>query len=71
MSKKHPKVFQYGKTIDMSDLEADPWIMFQKRYLKINFFNKKLIFVNFQTLWFNLHNFLYNYSNNNSNYFME
>ena len=32
MSKKHPKVIEYGKKIDMSDLEADKWIMFQKRY---------------------------------------
>ncbi|XP_055371727.1 acyl-CoA Delta-9 desaturase-like [Condylostylus longicornis] len=34
MSKKHPKVIEYGKKIDMSDLEADYWIMFQKRYYK-------------------------------------
>ncbi|XP_055694611.1 acyl-CoA Delta-9 desaturase-like [Lutzomyia longipalpis] len=31
LSRKHPKVFQYGKGIDMSDLEADSWIMFQKK----------------------------------------
>lgn len=28
--RKHPKVLEYGKKIDMSDLEADPYIMFQK-----------------------------------------
>ena len=28
--RKHPKVIQYGKQIDMSDLDADPYIMFQK-----------------------------------------
>uniref|UniRef100_A0A1B0CZP1 Fatty acid desaturase domain-containing protein n=1 Tax=Phlebotomus papatasi TaxID=29031 RepID=A0A1B0CZP1_PHLPP len=32
MSKKHPKVIELGKGIDMSDLEADSWIMFQKKY---------------------------------------
>lgn len=35
MSKKHPKVFEYGQKIDMSDLEADPWVMFQKRHYKL------------------------------------
>ncbi|XP_055902590.1 acyl-CoA Delta-9 desaturase-like [Eupeodes corollae] len=35
MSKKHPKVKEYGQKIDMSDMEADPWIMFQKRHYKI------------------------------------
>lgn len=35
MSKKHPKVKEYGKKIDMSDMEADPWIMFQKRHYKL------------------------------------
>ena len=29
--KKHPMVKEKGKTIDMSDLEADPVIMFQHR----------------------------------------
>uniref|UniRef100_A0A1B0CZP4 Fatty acid desaturase domain-containing protein n=1 Tax=Phlebotomus papatasi TaxID=29031 RepID=A0A1B0CZP4_PHLPP len=32
MSKKHPKVIEIGKGIDMSDIEADSWIMFQKKY---------------------------------------
>jgi len=32
MAKKHPMVKEKGKTIDMSDLEADPVIMFQKKY---------------------------------------
>lgn len=30
MSKKHPAVIAKGKTIDMSDLEADFIVMFQK-----------------------------------------
>lgn len=34
MSKKHPLVIAKGKTIDMSDLEADSLVMFQKRYKK-------------------------------------
>ncbi|XP_074033517.1 acyl-CoA Delta-9 desaturase [Leptinotarsa decemlineata] len=34
MSKKHPAVIEKGKTIDMSDLEADPLVMFQKKYYK-------------------------------------
>ncbi|XP_050087450.1 acyl-CoA Delta-9 desaturase-like [Anopheles aquasalis] len=35
LSRKHPKVIEYGKKIDMSDLEADPLIMFQKRHYKL------------------------------------
>ncbi|XP_058812764.1 acyl-CoA Delta-9 desaturase-like [Topomyia yanbarensis] len=35
LSRKHPKVIEYGKKIDMSDLEADPWIMFQKNHYKL------------------------------------
>lgn len=31
MMKKHPDVKEKGKTIDMSDLEADPVVMWQKR----------------------------------------
>lgn len=31
MSRKHPKVIEYGKRIDMSDMEADPYIMFQRK----------------------------------------
>ncbi|XP_062535791.1 delta(9)-fatty-acid desaturase fat-7-like [Armigeres subalbatus] len=34
LSRKHPKVIEYGKKIDMSDLEADPLIMFQKDHYK-------------------------------------
>uniref|UniRef100_A0A182MAQ2 Fatty acid desaturase domain-containing protein n=1 Tax=Anopheles culicifacies TaxID=139723 RepID=A0A182MAQ2_9DIPT len=35
LSRKHPKVIEYGKKIDMSDLEADPLIMFQKNHYKL------------------------------------
>jgi len=35
MSKKHPKVKEFGKKIDMSDLEADKYIMFQKDHYKL------------------------------------
>ncbi|GAB0096099.1 hypothetical protein DMENIID0001_115630 [Sergentomyia squamirostris] len=35
LSKKHPLVFKYGKNIDMSDLEADSWVMFQRKYFLI------------------------------------
>lgn len=31
MCKKHPEVKAKGKTIDMSDLEADPIVMFQHK----------------------------------------
>lgn len=31
MCKKHPDVKEKGKQIDMSDLEADPVVMFQKK----------------------------------------
>ncbi|XP_071439674.1 acyl-CoA Delta-9 desaturase-like isoform X2 [Hetaerina americana] len=34
MSKKHPKVIEKGKGIDMSDLEQDGIVMFQKKYYK-------------------------------------
>ncbi|XP_018576960.1 stearoyl-CoA desaturase 5-like [Anoplophora glabripennis] len=34
MSKKHPAVIEKGKTIDMSDLEADWLVMFQKEFYK-------------------------------------
>ena len=34
--RKHPAVTKAGRTIDMSDLEADPIVMFQHRhYIKI------------------------------------
>ncbi|KAG5669862.1 hypothetical protein PVAND_000153 [Polypedilum vanderplanki] len=33
--RKHPKVIEYGKKIDMSDLDADPYIMFQKNHYKL------------------------------------
>ncbi|XP_025834023.1 acyl-CoA desaturase-like [Agrilus planipennis] len=32
MSKKHPAVISKGKTIDMSDLEADPLVLFQQTF---------------------------------------
>ncbi|KAL1123636.1 hypothetical protein AAG570_002712 [Ranatra chinensis] len=38
MSKKHPEVIAKGKLIDMSDLEADPWVMFQKDHYKKLYF---------------------------------
>lgn len=31
MSRKHPDVIAKGKLIDMKDLDADPFVMFQKR----------------------------------------
>jgi stearoyl-CoA desaturase (delta-9 desaturase) len=31
MVRKHPDVIRNGKTIDLSDLEADPVVMFQKK----------------------------------------
>lgn len=38
MMKKHPDVIAKGKLIDMSDIEADPLIMFQKKYYKPLYF---------------------------------
>lgn len=35
MMKKHPDVREKGKTVDMSDLDADPIVMFQKKYYAI------------------------------------
>lgn len=31
MCKKHPDVFKYGSRVDMSDLESDPMLQFQKK----------------------------------------
>jgi stearoyl-CoA desaturase (Delta-9 desaturase) len=31
MCKKHPEVIEQGKKIDMSDLESDPMMQFQKK----------------------------------------
>lgn len=33
MKRKHPLVSEKGKIIDMSDLEANKLIMFQKKYV--------------------------------------
>lgn len=33
MVRKHPDVFEKGKTIDMSDIEMDPYAMFQKKWV--------------------------------------
>lgn len=38
MSRKHPKVLEFGKKIDMSDLEADKYIMFQKEWVSMDKF---------------------------------
>ncbi|KAL3278759.1 hypothetical protein HHI36_016286 [Cryptolaemus montrouzieri] len=54
MSKKHPLVKEKGKTIDMSDLEADPWVMFQKKHYKTLYFIFALIIpVYFPVLFWN------------------
>ncbi|VVC33670.1 Acyl-CoA desaturase,Fatty acid desaturase domain [Cinara cedri] len=37
MVRKHPEVIEKGQKIDMSDLEMDPFVMFQKKYYKILF----------------------------------
>ncbi|CAH1405205.1 unnamed protein product [Nezara viridula] len=34
MVQKHPEVLAKGRQIDMTDLTADPYVMFQKRYYK-------------------------------------
>lgn len=39
MTYKHPMVKEKGKTIDMSDLESEKLIMFQRKY--INFVSMK------------------------------
>lgn len=36
MAKKHPAVKAKGKGVDMSDLEADPVVMFQKKWVFLN-----------------------------------
>ena len=47
MVRKHPEVIEKGKTIDMSDLDADCVVQFQKRYYKTLF----LIFVIILPTW--------------------
>ena len=43
--RKHPEVIRRGKTLDLSDLEADPIVMFQRRFyiplVCFGFFNLK------------------------------
>nr|XP_018908118.1 PREDICTED: stearoyl-CoA desaturase 5-like [Bemisia tabaci]XP_018908119.1 PREDICTED: stearoyl-CoA desaturase 5-like [Bemisia tabaci]XP_018908120.1 PREDICTED: stearoyl-CoA desaturase 5-like [Bemisia tabaci]XP_018908121.1 PREDICTED: stearoyl-CoA desaturase 5-like [Bemisia tabaci]XP_018908122.1 PREDICTED: stearoyl-CoA desaturase 5-like [Bemisia tabaci]XP_018908123.1 PREDICTED: stearoyl-CoA desaturase 5-like [Bemisia tabaci] len=34
MMKKHPMVIEKGRTIDMTDMSSDPFVMFQKRFYK-------------------------------------
>lgn len=33
MVRKHPEVIEKGKKIDMTDLEKDPFVMFQKKWV--------------------------------------
>lgn len=35
MMKKHPDVREKGKTVDMTDLDSDPIVMFQKKYYAV------------------------------------
>lgn len=42
--RKHPDVKEKGKGVDMSDLEAEPILRFQKKYI----FNNKKILQNFK-----------------------
>lgn len=54
MSRKHPKVIEYGKKIDMSDLEADPMVMFQKELVNFIFVIILLSILNFDLIFFYL-----------------
>ncbi|CAK1579265.1 unnamed protein product [Parnassius mnemosyne] len=47
MSRKHPYVIEMGKRIDMSDLEADWMVMFQKKY----YYPLYMIFALFIPVW--------------------
>lgn len=48
MVRKHKEVFEKGASVDMSDLEKDPIVMFQKKWVytiiksvsHINYFDK-------------------------------
>ncbi|CAH2040385.1 unnamed protein product, partial [Iphiclides podalirius] len=53
MSKKHPYVIELGKRIDMSDLEADWMVMFQKKYYFLLYFIMAL----FIPVWVPIHCF--------------
>lgn len=33
MCRKHPDVRKYGARVDMSDLESEPWLRFQRKYV--------------------------------------
>lgn len=39
MVRKHKDVFEKGATVDMSDLEKDPIVMFQKKLVFFEFYN--------------------------------
>lgn len=45
MCKKHPDVLEQGKKVDMSDLESDPLLQFQKKY-----FIPLMLLLNFSTI---------------------
>ncbi|CAH1167015.1 unnamed protein product [Phyllotreta striolata] len=51
MSRKHPLVKEKGKSIDMSDLEADPLVMWQKRHYKSLYFIAAFIVPVFLPVW--------------------
>lgn len=44
MVRKHPEVIRMGKHVDLSDLEADPFVMFQKTYYKTLYFLLSICF---------------------------
>lgn len=53
LCKKHPDVKKYGTKVDMRDLEADPYIMFQHNYyLRLIIFISIIIPTCIPWLWF-------------------
>lgn len=48
LCKKHPHVRSKGKVVDMSDLEQDPVVMFQKKWVK---FKKNIETINSRSPW--------------------
>lgn len=50
--RKHPDVITKGKTVDMSDLEKDPVIVWQRRYNIIDIFTCEFKFMGFFFFYF-------------------
>ncbi|KAJ1522181.1 hypothetical protein ONE63_002491 [Megalurothrips usitatus] len=51
MVRKHPSVFEAGRRVDMSDIEADKLVMFQKKYYNILYVLLSILFPTVVPVW--------------------